>query len=165
MLEHKESMDDLHSPILLGSTTSLPIQISHVHAKRIDVCDLFFGLDSLNVVDSEVFRIKANAIYFFVRISPRTDGKDTKKVKTLHKTKKMITDGLLRSCLPRNDVPDASNKHDPPPRVGRVGHGQKPEQRRPKSRTKWVETQGGARSFSEAFAFGTKALPALRLPT
>jgi hypothetical protein len=48
-------------------------------------------------------------------------------------------------------------------RAGRVGHGQKPEQRPPKSRTKWDETQGGARSFSGAFAFGTKALPALRI--
>ena len=35
------------------------------------------------------------------------------------------------------------------PQAGRVGHGQKPEQHLPKSRTKWVETQGGARSVTE----------------
>ena len=50
------------------------------------------------------------------------------------------------------------------PQAGRVGNGQKPEQRLPKSRTKWAETQGGARRFSGAFAFGTKALPRLEAP-
>ena len=48
-----------------------------------------------------------------------------------------------------------------PPRAGRVGHGQKSGQRPPKGRTKRLEPQGGARRFSGAFAFGTKALPAL----
>ena len=45
------------------------------------------------------------------------------------------------------------------PQAGRAGHGQKTEQRLPKGRAKRLEPQGGARSFSGAFAFGTKALP------
>ena len=49
--------------------------------------------------------------------------------------------------------------------AGRVGHGQKSEQRPPKSRTKGGETQGGARSETERLSSERKALPALRLPT
>ena len=59
--------------------------------------------------------------------------------------------------------PLPNEKQETLPRAGREGHGQKPEQRLPKSRTKWVETQGGARSDSGAFAFCKKALPALRI--
>ena len=55
-------------------------------------------------------------------------------------------------------------KHDSPHRAGRVGHGQKPEQRLPKSRTKWDETQGGARSDSGAFAFREEGTPRLETP-
>lgn len=47
--------------------------------------------------------------------------------------------------------------------AGRMGQGQKPEQRRPKSRTKWDETQGGARSKTERLPSCRKVLPALRL--
>ena len=60
-------------------------------------------------------------------------------------------------------ISNLTNKQDTLYWVGRVGQGQKPEQRSPKSRTKWDETQGGARSFSGAFAFRRKALPALRI--
>ena len=58
--------------------------------------------------------------------------------------------GLLRRLkAPRNDVADAAIKNVTLHQDGRVGNGQKPEQRLPKSRTKWVETQGGARSVTE----------------
>ena len=64
-----------------------------------------------------------------------------------------------------NAFSNKNPKNMKPPRVGRVGHGQKPEQRLPKSRTKWVETQGGARSVTERLPSEKKALPALSLPT
>jgi hypothetical protein len=48
-------------------------------------------------------------------------------------------------------------------RAGRGGHGQKSGQRSPKGRAKRLEIQGGARSFSGAFAFVPKALPALKI--
>ena len=51
-----------------------------------------------------------------------------------------------------------------PSRDGRVGHGQKPEQRLPRSRTKWVETQGGARSFAERLS-SAEGIPHLEAHT
>jgi len=68
-LEHKESMDDISS-ILLGSSTSLPIQISHVHAYRTDVCDLFIRIGFfLNVLDSEVIPNNSKRLLYFTHKS------------------------------------------------------------------------------------------------
>ena len=57
---------------VLKALASLQNQISHVHAKRTDVCNLLFGFCFFsNVVDSEVFRITANACYILpTKVAP-----------------------------------------------------------------------------------------------
>ena len=53
---------------------------------------------------------------------------------------------LARALLRRRKISEAKRPRPKPPWDGRVGHGPKPEQLSPKSRTKWDEPQGGARS-------------------